>query len=401
MKLHKPKEEMMKFNRIISVAFDQYMYIFIEHQRRVMQQAFDQIMSEETWHVPDEDRNKVLGSSTDLIYFFSKTRQQTSFLSKSTSYLQMYELFAKFLVLYADKLEQRLPSLDSLKDNKSLLSIDEEKVACCIINTAHYCSNTTTKTEESIKKEIDEKFREKINLETVVSKYQGVIALAVSVLVKSLEAKVAPAFDKMSKTEWEKWESVDDQSAYVDQISAVVQESVPFYNLWIMTNHFSFLCDAFAGSFVPTFCQAIYKCKKVSTVGAQQLLLDMASLKTVLLKLPTLGRSSFAEVPERYTKRVKREMLKVEKLLKVLLAPEENLVETYKQLITPHSDSDFVKILEIKGIKRSEMESYLDKYGSKVDSAVRAELKSSSSLSVLPDKASTIKRLNSLFTFTN
>eukprot|EP01120_Amphizonella_sp_Union-15-10_P016091 TRINITY_DN8383_c0_g1_i1.p1 TRINITY_DN8383_c0_g1~~TRINITY_DN8383_c0_g1_i1.p1 ORF type:complete len:372 (+),score=78.79 TRINITY_DN8383_c0_g1_i1:2-1117(+) len=368
------------------------MHIFVAYQKSIMQQAFDQIMSEEPWIVPDEDRNKVLASSTDLIYYFSKTRENTKFIHKSSSSLQMYDLFADYLGRYADRLQQKLPGVDSFKDTKFSLSKDEEKTVCCIINTAQYCSNTTIKTEDGIKNDVDQKIKEKVNLHEVVSKYQGVIALALSVLVKSLECKVFPSLEFMVKTDWEKWETVGDQSGYVDSIANTLKEFVPFYNQWITTDHFKFFCDAFSGSFISVYYQSIFRCKRVSLVASQQLLLDMTSLRTLLLKMPVMGKSLTLEVPERYSKRIKREMDKIEKLLKVLLADPENLVETYKQLVPNHSDAELVKILEIKGIKRSEMEAFLDKYGSKSDSVVRTEIRSGGPLN-LPEKANSIKKL--------
>jgi hypothetical protein len=52
-------------------------------------------------------------------------------------------------------------------------------------------------------------------------------------------------------------------------------------------------------SFIPKFIQHIYKCK-LSTVGAEQLLLDTHSLKTVLQKLPSIDSQVNREPPSRY-----------------------------------------------------------------------------------------------------
>lgn len=47
--------------------------------------------------------------------------------------------------------------------------------------------------------------------------------------------------------------------------------------------------------------QSIYKCRLISEVGAQQLLLDTAAIKSILLELPTLSNSrKSATVPERF-----------------------------------------------------------------------------------------------------
>jgi hypothetical protein len=56
-------------------------------------------------------------------------------------------------------------------------------------------------------------------------------------------------------------------------------------------------------SFIPKFIQHIYKCKPVSTVGAEQLLLDTHMLKTVLLDLPSIGSQVNRKAPARLVHR--------------------------------------------------------------------------------------------------
>ena len=53
-------------------------------------------------------------------------------------------------------------------------------------------------------------------------------------------------------------------------------------------------------SFIPRFINTLYKCKAVSTVGAEQLLLDTHSLKTVLQDLPSLGSQVGRKAPARF-----------------------------------------------------------------------------------------------------
>lgn len=46
----------------------------------------------------------------------------------------------------------------------------------------------------------------------------------------------------------------------------------------------NFLCS----SFIPKFINHLYRCKPLNMIGAEQLLLDTHSLKTVLLDLPSI-----------------------------------------------------------------------------------------------------------------
>jgi len=68
----------------------------------------------------------------------------------------------------------------------------------------------------------------------------------------------------------------------------------------VPTSDFCLCCCKFIySSFIPKFIQHIYKCKPVSTVGAEQLLLDTHMLKTVLLDLPSIGSQVNRKAPAR------------------------------------------------------------------------------------------------------
>lgn len=52
-------------------------------------------------------------------------------------------------------------------------------------------------------------------------------------------------------------------------------------------------------SFIPKFIQNLYKCKPLSNIGAEQLLLDTHSLKTILLDLPSMNLDDNRKAPAR------------------------------------------------------------------------------------------------------
>jgi hypothetical protein len=72
-----------------------------------------------------------------------------------------------------------------------------------------------------------------------------------------------------------------------------------------------------AASFAPRFHANIFRCKRISETGAQQMLLDTHAVKTLLLEVPSLGGQT--STPASYTKYVTREMSKAEHLLKVAI----------------------------------------------------------------------------------
>ena len=113
------------------------------------------------------------------------------------------------------------------------------------------------------------------------------------------------------------------------------------------------------------FISTVFKCKPISTVGAEQLLLDIHSLKTVLQDLPSLGSQVGRKAPASYTKNVVKRMTKAEMILKVVMSPHEPVhafVDNYIKLL-PESDlTEFQKVLEMKGLKRNDQSAMTDIY---------------------------------------
>ncbi|CAI7886605.1 unnamed protein product, partial [Closterium sp. NIES-53] len=100
-----------------------------------------------------------------------------------------------------------------------------------------------------------------------------------------------------------------------------------------------------AASFGPRYYATVFKAKRLSGTGAQQMLLDTHGIKTILLELPALGGLAATAA---YSKYVTREMGRSEALLKVVLAPQENLVDTYRTLLPDGSTADFLRTLDLK-----------------------------------------------------
>lgn len=122
-------------------------------------------------------------------------------------------------------------------------------------------------------------------------------------------------------------------------------------------------------SFVNRFIQSLFKCKPISLVGAEQLLLDTHSLKTVLMDLPSVGSAiTLRKPPSSYTKVVHQLMTKAEMVLKSVMAPlnpPQTYVADFVKLLPDSDLADFTKVLEMKGVvKKQEQAVYVDLFRS-------------------------------------
>ena len=135
-----------------------------------------------------------------------------------------------------------------------------------------------------------------------------------------------------------------------------------------------FFCDKFVASFVPRLIGNIYRCRRIGEVGAQQMQLDVGTLKQTLLDLPTLGQ---ANATNAYTKLVASEVHKAEQLLKLVQTPEE-LLETTVEEMSKEKDAgviDLQRILELKGLKKAEMDRMLDNMKDAMSTATESSKK--------------------------
>jgi hypothetical protein len=350
------------FKRAISQAFDPYLTIYITQQDKRMADELDKIVREETWDVEDED-NKVLSSSTDLVCFFGAVMNQTQLLSNSQPYFELYKLFKKYLKRYCHILESKLPTA-STSGGEVRVTDRQERTILLIINTADYWTDRVFRLADKMKGIIDPAFAQEIDFTPEKEEFEGLLARGMRTLVAGLEGRLATALVNMTKMPWNSWQSVGDQSEYVNQISTYLSQSVPTYAAWLKDLHFRFFCDSFVESFIPKLAENIYKCRQISEVGAEQLLLDMTSIKTILIEMPVMAKGGGGDHPKRYVKYVNKAIGKVEVLLKLVITPPESLVETYQALVKGGSEAELQRIMELKGMKKDEnfLTSLLDQY---------------------------------------
>jgi hypothetical protein len=108
------------------------------------------------------------------------------------------------------------------------------------------------------------------------------------------------------------------------------------------------------------------------------LLLDTQSLKQIFTQLRNFTNSEEDDddntrvntAPQRmdaYTKVVAREIGKVEAILKLVQTPTFRLVESLPVIWPAATESDLIDLMNLKGIKKSEQDTYLEQYKNSPD----------------------------------
>ncbi|XP_013358919.1 PREDICTED: vacuolar protein sorting-associated protein 53 homolog [Chinchilla lanigera] len=380
----KPKAPDNPFHGIVSKCFEPHLYVYIESQDKNLGELIDRFVADFKTQGPPkpntDEGGAVLPSCADLFVYYKKCMVQCSQLSTGEPMIALTTIFQKYLREYAWKiLSGNLPKTTTSSGGLTISSLLKEKegsevakftleelcLICSILSTAEYCLATTQQLEEKLKEKVDVSLTERINLMGEMDTFSTVISSSIQLLVQDLDAACDPALTAMSKMQWQNVEHVGDQSPYVTSVILHIKQNVPIIrdNLASTRKYFTQFCIKFANSFIPKFITHLFKCKPISMVGAEQLLLDTHSLKMVLLDLPSIGSQVVRKAPASYTKIVVKGMTRAEMILKVVMAPHEPLVvfvDNYIKLLTDCNAETFQKILDMKGLKRSEQSSMLE-----------------------------------------
>ncbi|KAK3083798.1 hypothetical protein FSP39_003324, partial [Pinctada imbricata] len=381
------------FTGIISKCFEQHLNIYIDSQDRnlseLVSRFLDDIRQHGTPRMETEESSNVLPSCADLFVFYKKCMVQCSQLSTGQPMIDLTRTFQKYLRDYANRvLLGNLPKASSqssgissasgliqsiLKEGEVTKFTEEEQCRICsILCTAEYCMETSQQLEEKLKEKVDPDLAGQIDLNSEQDTFHNVISNCIQLLVQDLETACEPALTAMSKMSWSSIEAVGDQSGYVTAVTSHLKQNLPIIrdNLASSRKFFTQFCLKFANSFIPKFINHLFKCKNISTVALSRLLLlDTHSLKTVLLDLPSLGSQVIRKAPASFTKIVVKGMTKAEMILKVVMSPNEppqGFVDSYIRLLSDSDINEFQKVLEMKGLRRSEQSNILEIYRARI-----------------------------------
>ncbi|KAL7148335.1 hypothetical protein ABFS83_06G171600 [Erythranthe nasuta] len=357
----------LNFRGIISSCFEPYLMVYVELEEKTLMEHLEKLVQEETWDIEEGSQTNILSSSMQVFLIIRRSLKRCSALTKNQTLYNLFKVFQRILKAYATKLYARLPksgtgivAAATGMDGQIKTSDRDERVICYIVNTAEYCHTTSGELAENVSKIVEPQFADSTDMSEVQDEFSAVITKALITLVHGIETKFDVEMAAMTRVPWGTLESVGDQSEYVNGINTIFTASIPVLGRLLSPIYFQFFLDKLASNLGPRFYLNIFKCKQISETGAQQMLLDTQAVKTILLDIPSLRKQKSAAAG--YSKFVTREMSKAEALLKVILSAVDSVADTYCALLPEGTLSEFQRILDLKGLKRTEQQSILDDY---------------------------------------
>lgn len=396
----KDEEGESPFIRIISSCFEPFLHIYIQSQ----DQSFRELMTKFEADIKEKVDSIRSGKATEsfegeelascgvLFTCYRKCLKNCFELSTGKPLCDLALIFQKYLREYANKIMMKnLPKMTGASGNSGpnisgplslsavtnlinkpanqnpRLSDGEVTLVCSVLTTADYCLDTVAQLEEKLKERVDPLLKTKINMSEEKDIFSSVISNCIHLLVQDLQLACESHLSEMSKRSWNSLESVGDQSSYVTRVESGFKRTVPLVraNLSKARKYFTQFCLKLANSFVSRYVFHLTKCKPISTVGAEQLLLDTHSLKTLLLDLPSIGSKAPRKAPSSYTKIVIKGMTRAEMLLKVVMTPHEptaQFVASCLRLLVDANEDTVQKVVDMKGLRKVEQGPILEAF---------------------------------------
>ncbi|EME30979.1 uncharacterized protein Gasu_17420 [Galdieria sulphuraria] len=388
-----PTNSKHHFVGLVSTCFEPYMGAYSALEDKNLGELLQKLITEETWVV--ESPSTVLKSSTELFLQIKRCMKRCGALTTNQTFFNLHKVFKKHLKSYAHSLGEQLSkqgrsnstsgfsfiSKDVLPPSFHIQPLElndaEERTICYIVSTAEYCASTVEQLVNSIKKKVDPVFADNVQMDVERDEFRAVAAKGLRSLAVGLYTRFQKHLNLMTQINWNNIQSVGDSSSYVAKLEEEFFRSLPSLANLLSFVHFRYFCDRFVAIFIPAYLTTLKTCKKVSSISAQQLLLDAAAIKNMLQNVPFIAypnnasredhkeervQSEFLAPWSSYQKFVNKEMTKVELILKVLLSPLESIVDTYVALIPDSSIGELNQLLEMKGLKKTSAAPYIVRY---------------------------------------
>ncbi|KJH40611.1 Vps53-like protein [Dictyocaulus viviparus] len=215
-----------------------------------------------------------------------------------------------------------------------------------------------------------------VDLSQEMETFYSITNQALSILVQDLEGACDGALQTITKINWSTVDEVGDESPFVAAIRSHLRGAIPQLRdlLSDRRKYFAHLCLKLATQMSQKFVGTLFRCKPISTHGAEQLLLDTHSLKSFLLQMPSIDSAVATKPPTAYVYGVSSALNKAEMILKVVMSnmdTPENFVEHYSTLIPESNIPELQKVMDMRGVKKSEqtliLQVYRQKFGAAVD----------------------------------
>lgn len=316
----------------------------------------------------------VLPSSTELFYFYGQTLEQCARLSTREPFRDLCLVYQKHLRAFAEEVLRPLlhrfePARRSLDTRSSIADLQR---ACLVVNTADYCATTSKQLEEKLREKIDRAYQDEVDYTSERDAFLGIVSAGIMNLARELEVSIEGAFNQMLKAPWSAVDPEENsKSAYVDVLAGSLEHVAVVIRQDVQSKRYvRSWCDKVVGLVLARFMFNIVKLKPIMPNAARRMLLDIAEIRVYLLELPrySLSDEGSTSAAGSYKRYVSKGIGRIDTLLQMITARDDEpdaLVDAYMELVGDRSFSNFQKVLDLKGVRKTEQNGFMDVFVAK------------------------------------
>jgi hypothetical protein len=281
----------------IAEAFDNYLGPYVQLERQTLETLMDGLMREEEASMREEKVNassstvhskEPYGSSQKMFEFIKSSLKRCTAFSTGKTYLSLSKEFRICLQHYAENLRFRCPSPVALRAGKPqyVISAGENQLMGKVVTTGEYCIDTVPQLEMMMQKHINPSLREEIQFTSQIDAFMDMVSFTYTIITAGITERLEPAMKTLRSTNVTSIDSVGDDSKYVKEMIAVINEIIPKIRACLSPSYFQSFCMNLVKGIFERVLENILKLKRISKTGGGQLLLDLQGIKTYVLRMP-------------------------------------------------------------------------------------------------------------------
>lgn len=368
----------INFTKSISDVFEPYLNIWIDSQSSIIEKKLiefsnpsnmfkktgDGIVDGDKDEKPDkkaEDSINVLESAAELFRVYRQMLSQLSKLTTGRSLIRLSKIFGKYLTQYQHKILDTI-----LPDSKSLISVELKdqqegiEIICLVLNTATYCSSTISQLEDKIKSLIEPtELSSQIEFELPNNGFLQLTSYCINLIFYKIENDIQLSWKELLNFNWRVLSEVVGESRYTTSLKSIIKENCQFIFPKLSKQiYIRNIIDKLIAMLLNNILLNIVKLEPISIIMAEQFKLDLQELKSFINILPTLAENSEKILSSNsFKSNVNIKFKNIDNLMKILMVPDkpmDTFINSYFSIIADSSFSNFMKILQLKGVLKNE-----------------------------------------------
>ena len=338
-----------RFKGWISEWFEPYLQGYSETEENKITESL-----ENAWQKDEIEEGEYPFYNSALLMFseIKKATSRCTSFSNTKTFLDLHTSFKNVFRYYSKKLKQSVPALSL--NTKTILKDEEELKIAYIINTCEYWNNILPALDEYIKNEIEDSYKDKVDLEQSQEVFRLLINQAIQWLINSQDAKISEQISAILKQNWANFKSVNDNLEWIKNVKKILKSMTKNLEPAMNSTYYSYFMNKLGPLIPKLFMETIYKIKKWNEESSQQFQLDLLELKSGLIDIS----KSSEKLSKTYVTLVNKSIGQIEARLKVIGVPKEQLWEVYNHLVNDQEKSieDFDKLIKIRGFSKTEFD---------------------------------------------